>query len=141
MNLQLVTLDGTKFKEDAYSIILPTMGGEITVLPGHEPLLTALTTGVITIRKNAADPDYHLEHYATYGGLAEVGHEGVKVLVDEATHGDEINEAEAQKARNEAQAMLASATTQVDIEHAQALIDRHATRLQVANLRRRHQKR
>lgn len=141
MQLQLVTLDGVKFKEDAYSIILPTMGGEITVLPGHEPLLTALTTGVITIRKTAGDPDSHLEHYATYGGLAEVGHDGVKILVDEATHGDEINEAEAQKARDEALALVASAKDQVELEHAQAMVDRHATRLHVASLRRRHQKR
>jgi F-type H+-transporting ATPase subunit epsilon len=141
MNLQLVTLDGVKFREDAYSIVLPTMAGEITVLPGHEPLLTALTTGVITIRRDSTDPDYKLEHYATYGGLAEVGREGVKVLVDEATHGDDINEAEAQKARDAAQKLLEGAKNQVELEKAQAVVDRHAVRLQVAGLKRRHQKR
>lgn len=140
MKLELVTLDGVKFSEDAYSIILPTMDGEITVLPHHEPLLTALKTGVITIRRKAGDADHYLEHYATYGGVAEITRDGVRVLVDEATHGDEINEAEAQKARDEAQKLLASAKNQVELDHAQALVDRQAVRLHVANIRRRHQR-
>ena len=140
MQLQLVTLDGVKYSEDAYSIVLPTLAGQITVLPGHEPLLTALTAGVVTIRRKSTDDDNHVEHFATYGGLAEISRETVKVLVDEATHGDEINAAEAQKAHDEAQKLVAAAKNQVDLEHAQALVDRHAVRLHVAGLRRRHKR-
>lgn len=138
MKLELVTLDGVKFSADAYSIILPTAAGEITVLPGHEPLMSVLVPGIITIRRKASEADYHLEHYATYGGVLEVSGDMVRVLVDEATHGDEINEAEAQKAHAAATELLRGAKSQVELEKAQGLVDRSAVRLQVAGLRRRH---
>lgn len=138
MQLELVSLDGVKFSAQAYSIILPTAAGQITVLPNHEPLLSQLVPGVISIRKQRNDPDYHMEHYATYGGVLEVGKDKVRVLVDEAAHGDEINESEAQKAHDEALRLRKDAKSQVELDKAQALIDRHAVRLQVAGLRRRH---
>ncbi len=140
MKFELVTLDGVKFSAQAYSVVLPTAAGQVTILPSHEPLLGVVVPGVVTIRRDKNDPDHHLEHYATYGGVLEVGKEGVRVLVDEATHGDEINEAEAEKAHQAALAMQKSAKDQVELDKAQALIDRTAVRLQVAGLRRRHRR-
>jgi F-type H+-transporting ATPase subunit epsilon len=142
MNLELVTLDGVKFKAEAYSVILPTADGEITVLPEHEPLLAQLVPGVITVRRSRGEADYHMEHYATYGGVVEISRKGgVRILVDEAAHGDEINEAEAKKAHEAALALRKEAKTQVELDKAQSLVDRHAVRLQVADLRRRHSRR
>jgi F-type H+-transporting ATPase subunit epsilon len=138
MKLELVTLDGVKFSADAYSIVLPTAAGEITVLPGHEPLMSLLVPGIITIRRDKHDPDYHLEHYATYGGVLEITRDRVRILVDEATHGDEVNEAEAKAAHDEAVRLRKDAKTQVELDKAQELIDRHAVRLHVAQLRKRH---
>jgi F-type H+-transporting ATPase subunit epsilon len=141
MNLELITLDGVKFKAEAYSVILPTAAGEITVLPGHEPLLSQLVPGVITIRRSKSEADYHMEHFATYGGVLEISSKGVRILVDEATHGDEINEAEARKAHETAIALRKDAKSQVDLDKAQSLVDRQAVRLHVAELRRRHTRR
>ncbi len=141
MNFELVTLDGVKFKAEAYSVILPTASGQITVLPGHEPLLSQLVPGVITIRRQRSDPDYHLEHYATYGGVLEIGKNGVRVLVDEATHSDEINEAEAQKAHDAAVALRKEAKDQVELDRAQTLMEHHGVRLAVADLKRRNTRR
>lgn len=138
MKFQLITLSGYTFNDDAYSVTLPTRDGEITVLGDHEPLMSALKPGVITIRKNASDSENKLDHYATYGGVVEVSKEATRVLVDEADDASEINEQEAKRAQEAAQKMLAEAKSQVDIEHAQAIVDRHAVRLQVAELRRRH---
>ncbi|HSW74623.1 MAG TPA: ATP synthase F1 subunit epsilon [Candidatus Saccharimonadales bacterium] len=138
MELELVALDGVKFKAKAYSILLPSAAGEINVLPGHEPLLSLLVPGVITIRKEKTDADYHMEHFATYGGVAEITKTGVRILVNEATRGDEINEAEAQKAHDRAVELRKAAKNQVEIDRAQALINRQAVQLHVAGLRRRH---
>lgn len=137
MKLQLVTLEGVKFEEDAYSIVLPTIDGEITVLQGHMPLLAALKPGMIAIRRHADDDDYKVEQYATFGGVADINSKKVRILVDEATHGDEINLAETEKARAEAQKQLENAKDKIEIERAQALVDRHTVRINVATLRRR----
>ena len=138
MKFELVSLDGVKFSADAYEITLPTAAGVITVLPNHEPLLSVLIPGVITIRRNKGDADTHLEHYATYGGVLEVSNTGARVLVDEATHGDEVNEAEAKKAHDEAIRLRDAATNQVELDRAQTLVARHGIRLEVAKVRRRH---
>jgi len=140
VNFELVTLDGIKFQAEAYSAVLPTASGQITVLPGHEPLLSQLVPGVITIRRNKSDADTHLEHYATYGGVLEISSKGVRVLVDEAAKGDEINLAEAQRAHDEALRMRKEAKTQVELDRAQTLLERRGVQLHVAELRHRHRK-
>ncbi|HSH18042.1 MAG TPA: ATP synthase F1 subunit epsilon [Candidatus Saccharimonadales bacterium] len=141
MRLQLITLDGTEYDADAYSVVLPTAAGQITVMNGHEPLMSALVPGVISIRKDARDSEDKVEHYATYGGVVEVTKNGPRVLVDEANTAGEIVQAEAERAYAEAQRMLAGAKSRVELEQAQALVDRQAVRLQVADLRRRHSRR
>jgi F-type H+-transporting ATPase subunit epsilon len=140
MKFELVSLDGVKFSAEVYSIILPTAAGEVTILPDHEPLLSVVVPGVITIRRNKSDPDHHLEHYATYGGVLEVTKDGVRVLVDEATHGDEINEAEAEKAHQKALELQKAAKNQVELDKAHSMVERTAVRLNVAGLRRRHRR-
>lgn len=141
MKLQLVALDGIKFEEDAYSITLPTVEGEIGVYGNHMPLLTALKPGVITIRRRADDNDNKIEEFVVFGGVADISADRVRILSDEATHGDEINFAEAEKAKIEAEKQLAEAKDQIELERAQALVDRHTVRLNVANLRRRRRSR
>jgi F-type H+-transporting ATPase subunit epsilon len=137
MNFQLITLSGVKHDAELQSVQLPTAAGEITVMSNHEPLMSVITPGVITVKPVSGA----VEHYATFGGVVEVRRAGVKVLVDEADHGDEINEQEAERAREAAQRLLKDAKNQVELNQAQAMIDRQAVRLQVAQLRRRHSRR
>jgi F-type H+-transporting ATPase subunit epsilon len=139
IHLQLVTLTGTKFDDDVYEVVLPTLDGEIGVLPGHMPLISVATNGVIAIRHQSNDPDWSREFFATNGGVIEVAGNQLRVIVDEADHANEINEAEAEAAHQRAMQLKAEAKDEVSLEHAQALIDRSAVRLQVAQLRRRHE--
>ena len=140
MRFDLITLSGVKYSADAYSVQLPTASGIETVLPSHEPLMSVLVPGVISVRRQPKDPETSVEHYATYGGVVEVSGDVVRVLVDEADQGDDINEAEAEKASAFAEDLLKKAGSQVELEHAQSMVDRHAVRLQVAQLKRRRQR-
>lgn len=138
MKLELVTLTGLKFADDIYEVVLPTSAGTIAVFPNHMPLVTLAVPGVISVRKARTTADDQMDHYATNGGVIEVGNDFVRVLVDEADHADEIVESEAQSALERARQLKAEAKDTVSLEKAQALVDRHAVRLQVAELRRRH---
>lgn len=140
-HFQLVSISGKKFDEDVYEVILPTADGEIGVLQDHMPLVSVAKTGVIAVRRDPKTSDSQREYFATNGGVIEVSDNTLRVLVDEADHTDDINEAEAQKALDRAQKMKAEAKDEVSLEHAQQLIDRQQVRLQVASLKRRHQKR
>jgi F-type H+-transporting ATPase subunit epsilon len=137
IHFQLVSLSGTKFDDDVYEVLLPTLDGQIGVLDHHMPLVSAATNGVIAVRRNPRDPDHDREYFATNGGVIEISDNVLRVLADEADNATTINEAEAQAAYDLAQRMKAEATDEVSLEHAQAMVDRHEVRLQVSKLRRR----
>lgn len=137
IRFQLVTLDGMKYDEEVTEVILPTLEGYIGVLTGHMPLVSVATTGVISVRKNAGDPDDMMDHFASNGGVIEVSNNVLSVLVDEADYADEINEQEAQAALARANKLKAEAKDQISLEKAQDLVDRSAVRIQVAGLKRR----
>ena len=137
IHFRLVSLGGLKFDEEVYEVLLPTLDGQIGVLNKHMPLVSVATTGAIAVRRKSGDPDDFMEHFAVSGGVIEVSNNTLTVLVDDADHAEEINEAEAQKAFEAAKKLMAEAKDQVSLDKAQDLIDRQAVRLQVAGLKRR----
>jgi F-type H+-transporting ATPase subunit epsilon len=140
INFELVTLDGVKLSDEVHEVRLPTPLGEIGVFTNHAPLVSVASPGVIIVKKQAGDPEAKWQFYATNGGVIEVVEGTVRVLVDEADHEKDINEAEAQKAYERAKALRAEAKDAVSLAKAQELIDRQAVRLKVADVRRRHRR-
>ena len=137
MNFELITLAGSKINEQVYEVILPTVDGEISVFPDHEPLVSVAATGVIAVRRDKHRSNEQLEYYAISGGIIEIANNHVRVLVDEADHGADILESETEAALKRALELQENATDQVELEKAHQLVDRHAVRLKVADLHRR----
>jgi len=140
MKLELITLLGKKVDQEVYEVMMPTADGEIAVFPGHEPLVTIAVPGAIAVRYSKGDADSQLDYFAISGGVVEVSQEKIRVLVDEADHGDDIIEAESKAALERAIEMRDNAKNQVELEKAHQLVDRHSVRLKVADLRRRHRR-
>ena len=140
MRFKLVTLDGELVDTDAYEVIIPTIEGEISVFPSHEPLITVAKSGVVAVRFDKSHTNEQLEYFAISGGVVEINGDSVKILVDEADHGEDIIEAETQEALNRAIEMRDNAEDQVAIEKAHQLVDRHMVRLKVADLQRRRKR-
>ena len=141
MQLKLVTLTGVKVDEPIYSATIPTVDGDISVFPSHESLVMLARTGVIAVRFKAEDPDDLLEYFAISGGIVQIDQTQIRVLVDEADHGDDIIEAESQAALERAMKQRDEAADQIERENARQLIDRHLVRLKVADLKRRQRRR
>lgn len=136
IRFELVTLDGTKFGEEVYEVMLPTPDGHIAIFEHHVPLVSLASPGIITIRRNQQDTDERLEHFATNGGVVEIMDNTVRLLADTADHAEEINEEEARKAFERAKHLLREAKDRQSLDHAQSMIDRSSVRLKVAGLRR-----
>lgn len=87
MNLQLISI--TRKVLDLPTIewvTIPTDGGEITVFENHEPLITALTPGVLTVKA-----DGQTTAYAIGGGFAEITPESTTItadMVEDSAHMD-----------------------------------------------------
>lgn len=91
--LIIATPEREVYRDTIDSVSLPTVEGEITVLPHHVPLSTILQPGELVIRKsNEARP------YAVSGGFIEVQPHQLIVLADTAEHLEEIDEQRAQEA-------------------------------------------
>jgi F-type H+-transporting ATPase subunit epsilon len=141
VKLELVTLTGVQLDQEVYEVMLPTAAGPISVFPGHEPLVSIAVPGAIAVRKSKNDSDDLLDFFAVSGGVIEVTQKNVRVLVDEAEHGDDIIEAESKAALERAIQLRDSAKNQVELEKAHQLVDRHMVRLKVADLHRRNRRR
>ena len=136
----LYSLNGVKFDGDAYEIIIPTLDGEIGVLPDHMPLISVASHGAILVRKTPQERDDQREVFAISGGTVQVENNQLKVLVDEADNADDLNEQEVKEAFERAKKMKADAKDQVSLNQAQSMMDRQSLRLQVAGLKRRKQR-
>ena len=98
--VRVVAPDQTVWDDEAEEVILPSTTGQLGILGGHAPLLTALDTGVLRVR-SAGGSDW--TSIALMGGFAEVEEDEVTVLVNGAELGSSIDASEAEKAYEEAQ--------------------------------------
>jgi len=80
MKLDIVTPYGRIFEGDIKEAYFPGVEGEFGVLDGHSPLITTLSPGLITIKKD----DNIEEIIAINSGYVEVTPTHVNVLVDGA---------------------------------------------------------
>lgn len=137
IHLELVTLTGVKLRETVHEVLLPTPQGQIAVFKNHAPLVSLASTGVISVRKKDNHPDDMMEHYAIDSGVIEIANDTVRVLVDEAEKDTEVSAKEAEEALKRAKQLRAEAKDQVSLDKAQSLVDRQASRLKIAELKRR----
>ncbi len=104
LTVRVIAPDQTVWDDNADEVILPSTTGQLGILTGHAPLLTAVDTGVLRVRsKNKWTP------IVLMGGFAEVEANEVTILVNGAERGDSINLEEARTAYSQAQAKLETA--------------------------------
>ncbi|MEA5620414.1 ATP synthase F1 subunit epsilon [Cronbergia sp. UHCC 0137] len=103
LTVRVVSPDKTVWDAPAEEVILPSTTGQLGILSGHAPLLTALDAGVMRVR---ASKNQDWQAIALSGGFAEVEEDEVTILVNGAERGDKINLEEARTAYNQAQTRL-----------------------------------
>ena len=116
IHVDIVSAEGEIHSGDARMVFAPAKMGEIGIAPRHAPLLTALKPG--EVRVEGADGEEHF-FYIT-GGMLEVQPFQVTVLADTALRGDQLDEAAALAARQEAEKALEGVSDEVDLAKARA---------------------
>jgi F-type H+-transporting ATPase subunit epsilon len=110
LDLEIVTPEGRFLRGPAALVEIPTLTGEIGVLPGHVPVMTMLAAGELRIYQQGPHPDC----YAVAGGFAEIGPEFVRILASFASAGEEEAMIDAACARAK-EAMEATAEFSPDV--------------------------
>ena len=119
LTVRVIAPDKTVWDSQAEEVILPSTTGQLGILTGHAPLLTALETGVLRVRA-----DKNWVPIALMGGFAEVDKNEVTILVNGAERGDAIDQGEAKADFDAAQSRYSqsqgSADKQEQIQATQA---------------------
>jgi len=76
MQLTITRIDGPVFNGMAYSVTVPGNEGEMTVLPHHEPTVSPLQSGTITVSSQKGEETFNLDE-----GLLEVSNNTVSILI------------------------------------------------------------
>lgn len=103
LTVRVISPDKTVWDAEAEEVILPSTTGQLGILGGHAPLMTALDVGVMRVR-----PEKEWVAIALMGGFAEVDNDEVTILVRGAERGDSIDQDEARTAFEAAQAAATS---------------------------------
>ncbi|WP_348762584.1 F0F1 ATP synthase subunit epsilon [uncultured Salinisphaera sp.] len=135
IHVDVVSAEGQIWTGSATTVYAPAQMGEIGILPRHAPLLTRLKPGNLRIETENGEQD----NVFVSGGLLEVQPHLVTVMADIAERADELDESEAQKAKERAEEAVASAEDQIDLARAQAELTEAAARLDMLQkIRSRH---
>ncbi|MGC4092205.1 MAG: ATP synthase F1 subunit epsilon [Polyangiaceae bacterium] len=78
ISLEIVTPDGVKLSEQVTELTAPSVDGEFGVLAGHQPMLAALTTGIVTFSTKAGEKS----SVAVAAGFFEVADDRAVILTD-----------------------------------------------------------
>jgi F-type H+-transporting ATPase subunit epsilon len=102
LHLTVVTRERKILDVQVDEVVLPGAEGEIGVLPGHTPLLATLRVGVLRYRIGAA-----VNRLVISWGFAEVLPDRVIVLAERGVLPEEIDRAQAEQERIQAEKELA----------------------------------
>jgi len=116
INVDIVSAEGEIHSGEARMVFAPAKMGEIGIAPRHAPLLTALKPGEVRVQ----DTDGEEHFFYITGGMLEVQPHQVTVLADTALRGDQLDEAAALAARQDAEKALEGVADETDLAKARA---------------------
>ncbi len=122
LQLNIVSAEAAIFSGKAQRVFATGIMGELEVTPGHAPLITGLLPGPVRMIDESGKEDVI---YVT-GGILEVQPSIVTILADTVVRARDMNEAEAEKAKQHAERMLKDHKSDIDYAAARSELARAA---------------
>lgn len=128
-NLKIITPERIVFDNPVDQLTAVARDGELTVLPGHEPLVTTLAIDILRYKVKGEE-----EIAAVVGGIMEVSTSEVTILSDVAELDVEIDEVRAKQAKERAVAEKTQKTDKMDVYATELALSRAIARLKAAEM-------
>ena len=116
IQVDIVSAEGEIHSGEAAMVFAPASMGEVGIAPRHAPMLTTLKPGEVRVQ----DADGNEQAFYITGGMLEIQPSKVMVLADTALRGDQLDEAAALAAQQDAEKALEGASEETDVAKAQA---------------------
>ncbi|MDH5472101.1 MAG: F0F1 ATP synthase subunit epsilon [Gammaproteobacteria bacterium] len=116
IHVDIVSAEKEIWSGPATMVFAPGEMGELGIAPRHTPLLTRLKPGEVRVQDQHGDQ----ESFFISGGILEIQPHVVTVLADTAIRAEDLDEAAALKARQEAEEAMADRNADMDFAKAKA---------------------
>ena len=125
MHCDIVSAEKSIFSGLVEMVVAAGSLGDLGIAPGHAPLLTALIPGPVKlILQNGEEEVFYVS-----GGFLEVQRDVVTLLSDTALRADDLDEAAAQQAVEDAEKAIANQGAEFDYSTAAAQLAEAAAQL------------
>ncbi len=115
---EIVSAEESLFSGAITSVSLRGTIGELGITPGHAPLLTGINPGAVTLRME----DGSEEIFFASGGFLEVQPGFVTLLADTAIRAEDLDEAQAEEARQQAEKAMEDRNEEAEFSSAAAMM-------------------
>lgn len=129
-NLTIVSAERKIFEGEVKQIQATGVEGELGILPGHTPLLTAIKPGIVKFTLQ----DGHEEVIYVSGGFLEVQPNIVTVLADVAIRGSELDADRIREAKRKAEENIVSHASDIDHDLLVAKLSKELAKLRAYEL-------
>ena len=125
IRLEIVSAERELFAGDCAMVFAPGVMGELGILPRHSPLVTRLKPGEVRAQLIGGEE----QSFYVSGGMLEVQPHVVTVLSDTGVRADDLDEAAALQAQEQAERALADRNSDIDEARARAELAQAAAQL------------
>lgn len=132
-HLDVVSAETSLFSGRVSHLSVSGQEGELGIMPGHTPLLTAIKPGMVQLVKQGGGE----EVIYISGGFLEVQPGGVTVLADTAIRGQDLDQAKAEEAEKAAKDQLSNPSNDIDFALVTAQLAQAVAQLRAIKLTRR----
>jgi len=117
LTVDVVSAEEEIFSGDAEFVVLPGESGDLGIYPKHTPLITSIKAGSVRIKRPGTDVESNI---FVAGGILEVQPSIVTVLADTAIRAEDLDEAKAVEARQQAEKALKNAANKQEVATVEA---------------------
>lgn len=129
IRVDIVSAEKEIWSGEATLVSASAVMGEVGIAPGHAPFISRIKPGEIRVRTPGDNEE--LDIYVS-GGIMEVQPYVVTIMADTVMRAEEIDEAAAQKVKDEAEAALAgSVPGEIDFKAVQLQLAEASAQLQL----------
>ena len=133
----IVSAEKAIYSGEVTMVIASGVAGELGIAPRHAPLITQLKPGQVRVLlADGSEEDFYVS-----GGILEVQPYMVSVLADTAVRADDIDEAAAIQAKEDAESLLRDKSKRQDLAQVQADLAKAVAQIQAITRLKRQLKR
>jgi len=125
MHCDIASTEARIFSGSVESLVATGTLGDMGILPGHAPLLTALIPGPVRLITQGGEEQI----FYVSGGYLEVQPGTVNILADTAIRADDMDEAQAEQAKKDVEAALANRDAEFEYSRAATQLAEAAAQL------------